>query len=67
MFNCFIKYLYFKYQIIYVNTLQLVSNDTSKSHAPPIDANDMDAVVNAANDFGASPLLVITLFFYLSS
>ena len=47
--------------------LQLVSNDTSESHTMPIDANDMDAAINAAYDFGASPLLVRTLLFYLSS
>ena len=47
--------------------LQLVSNDTLESHTPLVDANDMDASVNAAYDFGASPLLVRTLIFNLSS
>ena len=42
---------------------QLVSNDTPNSHTPPIDANDIDVVVNAAYDFGSSQLLVRKLFF----
>ena len=39
----------------------MVSNDTPKSHTPLVDANDMDAAVNAAYEFDTSPLLVITL------
>ena len=45
----------------------MVSNDTPESHAPLIDTNDMDAMVNAAYDFCASPLLLRTLLFTLSS
>ena len=40
-----------------------MSNDSSNSHTPPIDANDIDAVVNVAFDFGSSQLLVRKLFF----
>ena len=47
--------------------LQLVSNDTPESHTPAIDVNDMDATINATYDFGASPSIVRTLIFYLSS
>ena len=43
----------------------MVSNDTLESHTPPVDANDMDVVINAAYDLGASPLLVRTLHFYV--
>ena len=39
-----------------------MSNDTPNSHNPPIDANDIDAAVNVAYDFGSSQLLVRKLF-----
>ena len=42
--------------------LQLVSNYSSNFPTPPIDANDIDAVVNAVYDFGSSQLLVRKLF-----
>ena len=40
-----------------------MSNDSSNSHTPPVDANDIDAAVKAAYDFGSSQLLVRKLFF----
>ena len=47
--------------------LQLVSNDTPKSHTLLVDASDMDAAANDTFQFHASPLLLRTFIFYLSS
>ena len=44
-----------------------MSNDTRDSHVSVIDADDIDVVVNVGYDLGASPLLVKTLLFNLSS
>ena len=44
-----------------------MSHDTLDSHSPTIDVDNIDAVVNAAYGFGASPLAVRTLLFILSS
>ena len=41
-------------------------HDTLDSHSPMIDVDNIDATVNAAYGFGASPLAVRTLIFNLS-
>ena len=40
-----------------------MSNDTWNYHTPLVGANDIDAVVNAAYDFGSSQLLVRKFIF----
>ena len=45
----------------------MVSHHTQDSHSPTIDVDNIDAAVNVAYGFGASPLVVRTLLFNLSS
>ena len=45
----------------------MVSHHTPDSHSPTTDVNKIDATVNVAYGFGASPLAVRTLLFNLSS
>ena len=47
--------------------IELVPHETPYSHSPMIDVDNIDAVVNVAYGFGASPLAVRTLLFNLSS
>ena len=45
--------------------IQLVSHDTPDSYNPVVDVDDIDATVNVAYGFGASPLAVRTLLLNL--
>ena len=44
----------------------MVSHHTPDSHSPMIDVDNIDAAVNDAYGFGASPLVVRALLFNLS-
>ena len=45
----------------------MVSHHTLDSHSPTIDVHNIDAEVNVAYGFDASPLAIRTLLFNLSS
>ena len=44
-----------------------MSHDSPDSHSMVVDVDDIDAMINVAYGFGASPLGVRTLLFNLSS
>ena len=44
-----------------------MSHHTPDSHSPTIDVDNIDAAVNVAYGFGASPLAVRTLLFNVTS
>ena len=53
---------------IYVQTnIQLVDNESPDSHNSGVDLDDVEAAVNVAYGFGASPSTVRNLLFNLSS